>query len=120
MKLIQKAFSLTEVEYNKKHLEIVSTLLPTNLTNKEIEVLASFMAVEDAIKKQGMFNTLARKIVMKNLNLSAGGLGNHLKSMLEKKVLDKDEETGDISMKDFLIPQSPIQGYQIKIIKNNK
>lgn len=117
MKLIQKAFKLDKEEYNKKHLEIVSVLLPTNLTSKEIEVLASFMALDKAIKDEGMFNTLARKKVMEKLNLSAGGLGNHLRSMIDKKVIDKDETTGELKMKDFLIPQSPVQGYQIKLLK---
>lgn len=120
MKLIQETLRLSSVEYNKKHLEIISSLLPTNLTATEIKVLACFMALDKSIIEEDMFNTYARKVVREKLGLSHGGLGNHLKSMIEKFVLDKNKITGKITMKDFLIPQDRVQGYQIKIIKDEE
>lgn len=117
MKIIQESFRLDEVDYNRKHLEIISALLPTNLTSTEIEVLASFMALDKNIIQDDMFNTLARKNVRVKLKMSPGGLGNHLRSMTDKKVLDKDDKTNRITMKEFLIPESKVQGYQIKLLK---
>lgn len=118
MKLIQQSFKLHKEEYNKKHLQIVSALLPTNLTGTEIEVLAAFMALDKSIIEEDMFNTLSRKMVRKKLKMSPGGLGNHLKSMIEKSVLSKNDITGRITMKEYLNPQDKVQGYQIKLIKN--
>ncbi len=115
--VIQETIRLGGIEYNKKHLEIISALLPTNLTPTEMEVLASFMALDKSLTEDSMFNTVARKRVMLKMNLSAGGLSNHLKSMINKKVLDKDDITKKITMKKFLFPDSKMQGYQIKIIK---
>jgi len=117
MKPIQRILHLNENDYYIKHLTIVNTLLPTYLTNKEIEVLAAFMSLDKHIIEEDMFNTVARSRVMKKLQLSPGGLGNHLKSMINKKVLDRNEITNRISIKDFLLPQEPTQGYQIKILK---
>lgn len=120
MKLIQQTLRLSQTQYNKKHLEIISALLPTNLTGKEIEVLATFMSLDKSITEGDMFNTLARKRVRELLGQSHGGLGNHLKSMLDKSVLIKDEETNRLSMKEFLLPQDDIQGYQIKLVKQDE
>lgn len=116
MEIIQRILKLDQHNYYVKHLELISCLLPTNLTKKEIEVLAAFMSLDKSITEGDMFNSVARKKVMEILdNMSPGGLGNHLKSMIDKKVLDKDVETKRIRMKDFLKPKSNIQGYQIRI-----
>lgn len=120
MRLIQQTLRLSQTEYNKKHLEIISALLPTYLTDKEIEVLATFMSLDKSITEGDMFNTLARKMVMERLGQSPGGLGNHLKSMIDKSVLERNEETKRITMKEFLLPQDDIQGYQIKLVKVNE
>jgi len=117
MKPIQQALKLKGKFFYEKHLTIVSSLLPTNLTQKEIEVLACFLALDKVLIEEDMFNTIARKKVMDELGLQAGGLGNHLKSMLEKKVLVKHEITKRITIREFLLPQEPIQGYQIKLVK---
>ena len=120
MRPIQRVITLSGKEYYTRHLEIVSCLVPTKLTDKEIEVLASFLALDKKITEKDMFNTMARKEVRESLGLSPGGLGNHLKSMIGKKVLDKDEMSNRITIKEFLLPAERQQGYQIKIIKINK
>jgi DNA-binding MarR family transcriptional regulator len=117
MKPIQRILHLKQDDYYIKHLTIINTLLPTYLTDKEIEVLAAFMSLDKNLIEDDMFNTVARKKVMTKLNLSPGGLGNHLKSMINKKVLDRNEITNKITIKTFLLPQEPAQGYQIKILK---
>lgn len=117
MTLIQRVLKLEGKSYYEKHLTIVNSLLPTNLTDKEIEVLATFMALDKSLIEDDMFNTLARKKVREQLTLSPGGLGNHLKSMIGKGVLDKQDSTNKIAVKNYLIPQEQSQGYQIKITK---
>ena len=118
MEKIQKVFRLPTDLYYMKHLEIVSTLLPTHLTETEIKVLAAFLSLDNGLTEDDMFNTTARKRVMAKLGMSPGGLGNHLKSMIGKKVLDKNELSKRIRIKDFLLPDDRGQGYQIKIIKD--
>ena len=100
-------------DYYSKHLSIVNTLLPTNLTAKEIEVLGTFMSLDKSIIEDDMFNSVARKKVMNQLGLSPAGLSNHLKSVVKKKVVDKNEITGKLKMKDILIPNKDKQGYKI-------
>lgn len=118
MKIIPRVLRLEQTEYYKKHLSIINCLLPTNLTNKEIEVLSSFLSLDKVLIEEDMFNTQARKKVMTKLNLKPGGLGNHLKSMIDKKVLERNEYSNKLSIRDFLLPEEDEQGYQIKIIKD--
>lgn len=117
MKIIPRVLRLGQTDYYMKHLSIVNCLLPTNLTNKEIEVLSSFLSLDKVLIEDDMFNTEARKKVMKKLNLKPGGLGNHLKSMLDKKVLERNQYSNKLSIRDFLLPEEDKQGYQIKIIR---
>lgn len=119
MKIVQKTIRLSKEDYYKMHLNIINTLLPeqSRMVNKEIEVLAAFMSLDKNITEEDMFNTLARKQVKAKLNLSAGGLGNHLKSLIEKKHLSKNEITGRITVNPAIIPEEPVQGYQIKLIQ---
>lgn len=118
MKVIQKELKVGLGEYYNIHLTIINSILPVKLTDKEIEVLAGFMSLDKNIIENDMFNTLARKKVKEKLdNMSAGALGNHLKSMIEKGFLTKDDITNKITIKDFLIPEDDWQGYQFKIVK---
>ncbi len=119
MKIIQKSFKLDKQQYYQKHIEIINTFLPIQLTEKEIEILSHFLSLEKNIIEEDVFNSFARKIVKGKLNLSAGGLGNHLKSMIEKGFLDRNEITNRIYIKGFLIPEENTQGYQIKISKQD-
>lgn len=118
MKVIQRALTLNRFGYYSKNLEIISCLLPTHLSPKEIEVLASFLSLDRYIIEDDMFNTLARKKVMSSVGLSPAGLSNHLKSMIRKKVIDKNEITNKLTIKEFLLPKEDIQGYQIKLTNN--
>lgn len=113
MKPIQYSFSLNNFEYYKKHLSIISCLLPTKLTIKEIEVLSAFMSLDKGIIKDDMFNMLSRKLVKQKLGLSSASLSNYLRILLQKKVIDN--KGGILVMKSFLIPGDKNQGYQIKI-----
>ena len=120
MKIVQKTIRLSKEDYYKMHLNIINTLLPeqSRMVNKEIGVLAAFMSLDKNITEEDMFNTLARKQVKAKLeNMSSGGLGNHLKSLILKKHLSKNEITGRITVNPAILPDEPIQGYQIKLIQ---
>lgn len=120
MKIVQKTVKVEKYDFYKLHLSIINTLIPDEdkMVNKEIEVLAAFMGLEKVLIEEDMFNTLARKQVKTKLNLSAGGLGNHLKSLINKKHLAKNEITGRITINPHIVPEEPVQGFQIKLIQN--
>jgi DNA-binding MarR family transcriptional regulator len=118
MKIIQQAFKLDKDKYYVVHLGILNAILPVKLTDKELEVLAAFMGLDENIIEDSYFNPVARKKVLKKLVLSPAGLSNHLKSMLDKGFLTKNSITNVISIKEFLLPETDGQGYQFKIMKN--
>lgn len=116
MKIVQKQLELEDIQYYIVHLNIVNALLVNKMTDKELNILANFMSLDKSITSSDMFNTFARKQVKENLdNMSSGSLSNHLKSMLDKGFLSKDD--GKINIKPFLIPEEDWQGYQFKITK---
>jgi DNA-binding MarR family transcriptional regulator len=117
MKIIQQAFKVNNEIYYNLHLQIINAVLPVRLTDKELEVLSAFMSLDKKLIEENYFNPLARKIVLKKLNLSAAGLSNHLKSMIDKGFLVKNNMTNLITIKQFLLPEEDGQGYQFKIIK---
>lgn len=117
MKIIQQAFKVESEKYYILHLEIINAVLPVKLTDKELEVLAAFMAIDKNIIEDGYFNSIARKKVMKKLNLKPGGLSNHLSEMIKKGFLIKNKVTNFITIKEFLLPEENEQGYQFKIVK---
>ena len=117
MKIISKALKdLGNEEYYLKHLQIVNQLLPVKMTNKETEVLAAFLSLGGDIVKKDRFGTTARKIVMENLGISAGGLGNYMKILNDKGFIFKNEYNV-FEVRPFLLPEEDNQGYQIKISK---
>ena len=121
MKILYKTVKVDKENFNKVHLNIVNSFMEKKLTGTEIEVLAAFMSLDKSIIEEDMFNTLARKQVKEKLgNMSAGGLGNHIKSMILKDVLNKNEITNKITVVSAFIPEEHSQGYQIKLIENVK
>ena len=120
MNIIRKSFELNPKDYYVKHISIVNAVLTNSLTNKEIEVLASFMVADSKLTEDDRFNTLVRKQVMKDLSLSPGGLGNYLKSMIKKGFLNKSKITNRITILEYLMPDNTGQGYQFKLIKKEE
>lgn len=114
MKVIQKQLKLGKEQYYIKHLSIVNVFLPTELTPKEIEVIANFMSLEGDIAKE-RFGTSARKLVMEQMNISPGGLGNYMKSLKNKGfIIENDDST---TILPILHPDSTEQGYMFKLVK---
>ena len=120
MKVIQQVFNLDREKYYVTHLSIFNTILPAKLTDKELEVLSAFMSLDETITQENMFNSEARKRVMKKLNLQPAGLSNHLGAMITKGFLVKNDVTKLITIKQFLLPEKDGQGYQIKIYLRNE
>jgi len=112
MRIIQKQLKLEKNDYYIKHLSIVNVFLPVELTPKEIEVLASFMSLEGDIALD-RFGTSARRLVMRQLNLSPGGLGNYMKSLKTKGFIM--EKQGDLTILPILHPEAEGQGYMFKL-----
>lgn len=122
MQVITNVIKVNNYDYYIKYLEIMNIILPDDkfpdkLSSKEIEVLAAFMYQDKNLIEDDMFNGVVRKKVMDKLNLKPGGLGNHLKSMIEKKFLVKNDITKKITVKSFLIPENNNQGYRLKLVK---
>ena len=116
MKILQKSLVLDKRQYYEVHLHIINPLLPNRLTDKEISVLACFLSLDESLVEDDRFNTVARKRVRDELNLSPGGLSNYLKSMIDKGHLTKSELSRKIAVRDYIIPQADKQFYQFKII----
>ena len=117
MKVVQKLFNVSHDKYYLLHLTIVNAVLPIKLTDKELEVLSSFMALDKSITEDFYFNPVARKRIINKLGLSTAGLSNHIKSMIDKGFLIKNNITGNITIKEFLLPENDGQGYNFKINK---
>lgn len=116
MQVVRKSIKCSSrEEYYKLHLNIINPLLPNKLTEKEIMILTSFMSVDEKLVEDDRFNSLVRKKVMEKHKLSAGGLSNHLKSMINKGFLKRSNVTGRIKINSFVTPGENMQGYQFRI-----
>jgi len=116
MKIISKKIKAEKEDYYYKHLSIINNLLPTTLSNKEIQVLSLFLSEDKNLIQEDMFNTLVRKRVMKKIGISDASLSNYLRTMIGKGFLTRNNITNKITVKDFLIPEDKVQGYQIQLI----
>ena len=118
MEIIKKAIKVKPEDYFNTHLEIINPLMPTKFTPMEMKVLAAFMTLEGEIVEEGRFNSHTKKIVMEKLKLSAGGLGNYLRALVNKKYLNKSKYTKTLTVAEYLLPENKWQGYQFKIIRD--
>lgn len=118
MKILQKTLRLSAEEFYRMHLSLVNSLSSEKMTEKEVDVLVAFMTLDKNITQDDMFNSLARKHVKQKLNnMSAGGMSNNLRTLINKGFLIKNEITKKITPKESLFPGEPVSGYQIKLIK---
>ena len=110
---IRKELKLQGSDFFKKHLELIDPLLPIKLTSKEQDVLASFLSLKGELYDD-MFSATSRKVIMKELNLSQGGLGNYLKQLKIKGAIKRD--MGRTFIIPALIPEET-QEYHFKLVK---
>ena len=94
---ISKTLELEKYDFYLTHLDIINTFLPIKLSQKEIEVLAGFLLVEESTSD--IFSTSNRELVRELADIkSPGGLGNHLRELKRKGfIVTKDS-------KDIIIP----------------
>ena len=114
MSIIRKTLKLSKEEFYKKHLLIINHILPTQMTNKEAEVLAAFLSLEGDLSNDP-FSTTGRKIVRERLNIQPGGLGNYLEKLKTKKFILENEDTKELTIIPILKPSKVGQLYQFKL-----
>lgn len=114
MKVIKQDFNLNELEFYQTHLKVLNAVLPINITNKEIEILAEFMTLPKELTNGNLFNTQARKNVSEKLSLKEGGMNNHIKNMKKKGLIIGN--TNELKIAPALIPSNKVQGYDFKLI----
>lgn len=117
MKVIQKQIKRNTFEYFLVHIKLTNVFMNSLMSEKEMEVLAATLSLDSKIIGVEPYNSFARKKIREKLKMSPAGLSNHLKSLTDKGVLIRDEITGRINIKEFIIPDLEWQGYQFKIIK---
>nr|DAD64109.1 MAG TPA: chromosome replication initiation protein [Caudoviricetes sp.] len=108
-KIISRVFRLKGVEYYAKYLEVVNSLLPMDLSKIELSVLAHCLYRNN----KGVIDKDVKVYLKEVFNFSPASLSGHLKRLSDKFVLDKNED--GFVIKDYLIPNSDFQGFQIKI-----
>lgn len=118
MSNIRKLLKLAPVDYFRKHLELINVFLPVSLAPREVDVLAEFLALEDAMVEDDRFNTIARKRVKTNLKMSDASLSNNLASMIKKKFLNRSDITNKITVNESILPGEKEQLYMFKLIVN--
>ena len=119
MRIIQKGIlGLKGANYYIYHLSIINPFLPVEITPKEREVLGHFMSFKGELAESNRFDTYFRKQVRAELNMSDGGLSNHISSLKRKGAI-KEELTGAITIAPILLPEESQQFYQFKITQEN-
>lgn len=115
MKEIKKLLKLPEADYYETHLSLVNCVLPVTMTPMELKVIAAFMALKGDIALV-RFGPSAKKLVMKQLNITPSGMSNYIGQLIEKGFLYKQ---GDImNILPILIPESTEQIYIFKLQNN--
>jgi DNA-binding MarR family transcriptional regulator len=110
MEIIRKKIEVNKEVYFELHLSIINNFLPKKLSKKEIQVLAAFLSLEGDLAEDP-FSTTGRKIVRNKLNMSSGGLGNHLDALIKKDFI-----TEDYKIPNILKPEKTQQDYQFRIV----
>lgn len=118
MSIITKTLKLSRRDFYKKHLLIINHILPVQMSTKQAEVLAAFISLEGVLGEH-KFSTLGRKLVMEELGLDPGGLGNYLRFFTKNGYITRDIETKEYKITSILIPNDKEQLYQFKLISND-
>ncbi len=119
MKILQKRIIEKSSDYYNRHIRIINGIFhpACQMTNKEIEILASFMSLHKELTKDSLFNTQARKRVMADLNLIPAGLSHHIRNLRDKGHIFKDERLGVLKISDYLFPEDDVQNYKFQLVR---
>lgn len=116
MKVISKSIGLDSYGYYRTHLMLINPILPVKLSDKEIEVLASFMCYIG--RTIYPFSKFCRSEVRKKLGLSHGSLTNYLGRLREKGFLKLELDAYDFN--GLILPDMDRQEYNFKLIRNEQ
>jgi hypothetical protein len=90
---------LTKKTFYPKYLKLVNVILPEPLTNKEIEVLSSFMELEGDLVDNDRFGTQARSHVRAKLGFKTNAnLDNYIKYFKKKNIIQVSKKTGKLEI----------------------
>lgn len=118
--MFAKAIELGSKDYYRTHLRLINPVLPVEMTDREIDVLAEFLKVDI---EQDRFGTTARALVRKNLNISHSNLSNFMRSLSVKGYLISflDEKNRKCyKMWDKLVPPKDKSEYIFKLTHAKK
>lgn len=107
--MIKKALKLSLEDYIKKHLEIINVFLPIKLTEKEIEVIGAFMAIEDIDK----FSSNNKKVVSGKLGIAMSNLSMYINKLIEKGFIIKIDDR--LEVLPILYPSNGYQEYMFRV-----
>ena len=113
MKVIQKSFELSKIDYYKFHFRLVDAIFSAGMTDKEMDILSCFLSLPESVTKINLFNSEARKEVSEILGMSDSGISNHLKNMKAKGFLKREADI--LVVIPGLLPAENMQGYNFKI-----
>lgn len=109
----------TAVEYYAAHWKIVNGIFDLDLTPRELDLLANFLAQR---ADEHTFDSTSRRIVMQRLGLSPSFISNYLKKLVEKNILIREEDTSGVmrtKIHPMFIPGESLQDYTIRIERTN-
>lgn len=116
MNEVKKKLKLKRMDYYIVHLSLVNCVLPVKLTPMEIEVMASFLALQGDITED-RFGASARKKVKKERNISSAGLSNYIRELKRKGFLI--EKGATLTILPILFPQDKEQDYHFKLMNDD-
>lgn len=115
MKVLQKVKSVEENEYMYWHLRIVTSMLPSMLTETELKVLSEFMSLEGQEFESDRFSSVCRRMVQERLGITQPSISNYLKQLEAKGYIQRTEVLRKRFVPEFLFPGKGMQGYQFKL-----
>lgn len=110
MQIIQQKIVLKDLQYVRKCLQIFDVLLNINFTPKELDILAFFIFNS----KEGIITSKVKKDMQEHFDISVSSVSQYIKALLAKKVIM--QEGNVMKVRNFLIPATPYQGFQIKVV----
>ena len=110
---IKKTLRLSQVDYYRMHIMIVSSFLPVRLTDREIDVLSQFLSFKGEFAED-RFGPSQRKIVMDRLGMKPPNLSKHLKTLRQAGVI----KGGKVI--DHFVPHSDVQLYKFQLVNEEE
>lgn len=101
-----------KIDYIKAHISLTNELLPVQLTGREVEFLAHFLALEGDLVENDRFCTAARKLVRERMKISNQQMSNLLKQVTDKGFVR--ERDGHKYILPLISPDGKVQRYNIE------